>query len=117
MPEYILLLHEDPSQYEALSPSDMQAVIEKYKNWSAALAAKGQLKGGHKLQDGTGRSLRRNGSATTVSITDGPYAESKEVIGGLFHITAASYDEAVEISRTCPHVEFGVVEIREIEVV
>lgn len=114
MPEYILLLHEDPSQYAAMSPADMQAIIEKYKLWSDTTGAKGQLLGGHKLADSGRRISMRAGA---IAVTDGPYAETKEVIGGFFHIRAASYDEAVEISKTCPHVANGVVEVREIDAV
>jgi hypothetical protein len=40
-------------------------------------------------------------------VTDGPFAESKEVLGGYFTINAASYDEAVTIARTCPHIVYG----------
>ncbi len=42
-----------------------------------------------------------------VTVTDGPFAESKEVLGGLFVINAASYEEAVEIAKTCPHAKCG----------
>ncbi len=54
----------------------------------------GVLTRGEKLQDGTGRVLRRTLDHT--SITDGPYTESKEVIGGLFEIQADNYEKAVE---------------------
>ncbi len=48
--------------------------------------------------------------------TDGPFAEAKEVIGGIFTIDADSYDEAVEISKDCPHLKYGGwIEVREVE--
>lgn len=109
MPQYILLLHEDPAAFAGVSPSEMQAVIQKYGAWSQKLAQAGQLRGGEKLEDGTGRVIRAG------VVSDGPYTEAKEVIGGYFVIEAASYDEAVEISRSCPHCEYGVVEVRQIE--
>ena len=74
----------------------------------------GVLTRGEKLQDGTGRVLRR--SRGSISITDGPYTESKEVIGGLFAVEAENYQAAVGIARECPHLEYGVVEIREVEI-
>ena len=49
------------------------------------------------------------------TVTDGPYAESREVIGGLFIVEAASYEEVVELSKDCPHLDFGTVEIREVQ--
>jgi hypothetical protein len=74
----------------------------------------GLLTRGEKLQDGTGRVLRRR--SAEVSITDGPYTESREVIGGLFEIQAEDYEAAVKAARDCPHLEYGVIEIREIEI-
>ena len=74
----------------------------------------GKLTAGKKLADGEGRVLRRSGGQ--LSISDGPYTESKEVVGGLFEIVADNYDQAVEIANQCPHLEFGIVEVREIEI-
>jgi hypothetical protein len=92
----------------------MQAIIQKYSAWKRRMQESGVLSRGEKLQDGTGRVLRR--SRGSISITDGPYTESKEVIGGLFAVEAENYQAAVEIARDCPHLEYGVVEIRAIEI-
>ncbi len=117
MPKYMLLLHE-PATLAAemagqLSPEQIQSVIQRYREWAGGLAAAGKLAGGDKLQDMTGRVLKRAGGTTQV--TDGPYAESKEVIGGYFVLEAADYAEAVELSKGCPHLDHGPVEIREVE--
>ena len=91
----------------------MQAIIEKYSAWAGKLASQGRLAGGNKLQDGSGRAVRRaNGK---VAVTDGPYTEAKEIVGGYFIVEADSYEQAVELASDCPHVENGVVEVREIE--
>ncbi len=114
MPNYILLLHENPASFQDMSADEMQAIIQKYTAWKDQMAQAGKLTGGTKLTDGAGRVLRRvNGQP---SISDGPYTESKEVIGGLFEIVADNYDQAVEIARECPHLEFGTVEVREVEI-
>ena len=55
------------------------------------------------------------GSAGSAKVTDGPYAEAREVIGGLFILEAASYDEVVSLCQDCPHLEFGTIEIREVQ--
>jgi hypothetical protein len=115
MPNYVLFLHEDPSAFEHVSPEEMQAIIQKYSAWKRRMESAGVMVRGEKLQDGTGRVLRRAGERT--SITDGPYTESKEVIGGLFEIRAENYESAVEAAEGCPHLEFGTIEIREVEVV
>lgn len=113
MPNYLLFLREDPSVFEHVSPAEMQAIIQKYTDWKRRLQEAGRLTGGEKLQDGTGRVLRKTAGQT--SITDGPYTESKEIIGGLFEIRAEDYEAAVAIAGECPHLEYGAIEIREIE--
>ena len=105
MPQYMLLLHEDPAAFADASPSEMQAIIQRYAVWAKKIAGEGRLVSSSKLQDGTGRSLRAANGGITV--TDGPYTEVKEVIGGYFMIRADDYDHAVELSRGCPHVDFG----------
>lgn len=118
MSQFMLLLYGDEANNEfwmQMSPEDMQRAIEKYAAWSSRLAAEGKLRGGEKLRDGTGRVMRGTGAEQRV--TDGPFSETKEVIGGYFLIEAADYDEAVRIASTCPQLEFGgTVEVREIEV-
>jgi hypothetical protein len=113
MPEYILLLHADSDAYSSLSPAEIQGVISRYKNWREALATKGHKAGGQKLQDATGRTMKNGGGK--VVITDGPYAETREVVGGFFHFAADSFEQAVELSRDCPHLQYGTIEIRQIE--
>jgi hypothetical protein len=113
MPTYLLFLHEDPSVFERVSPEEMQAIIQKYSNWKQRMLDAGALTGGEKLQDGTGRVLR--GTGGRPSVTDGPYTESKEIIGGFFEIRAESYEQAVQAASDCPHLEYGAIEIREVE--
>jgi len=109
----MLLLHESATWAPNISPDEIQGIIERYTKWSESLAAKGHLRGGNKLQDGTGRTVRAGKGGP--SVTDGPYTEGKEVIGGYFLLEAASYEEAAELCKDCPHLDFGVIEIREIE--
>ncbi len=114
MPDYLLLLHERPSDFSGLSNEQIEAVISEYMAWSQKLGAEGKLVGGQKLRDEGGRHL--SGYNGDFRVTDGPFAEAKEVIGGFFSITAADYDEAVEISKECPHLKYGGrIELREIE--
>ncbi len=113
---YILLLHQN-EQGPSMSPEEMQAVIAKYKAWGQRLREAGKFVASDKLEDGTARILRSD--AGKVRITDGPFAETKDVIGGYFVIQVANWDEAVEASRDCPHLHFGFgpIEIRRIQVV
>jgi hypothetical protein len=116
MPEFMLLLHENPASFASLSPDEMQRIIQKYSAWSAGLASQGKLVGGDKLRDEGGKHLRRKTSAgARAAVVDGPYTEVKEIVGGYFKVAAADYDEAVKLAGDCPHLEFGWIEIREIE--
>jgi len=79
-------------------------------NAAGQLAAEGRMKGSNKLQDGTARQL------TKLGAIEGPFPATKETIGGYFVIEAADYAEAVELTRSCPHIDFGRIEIRQVDV-
>lgn len=115
MPNYLLLLEEDPASFAHVTPEEMQRIIARYSAWTERMAREGHLVGGHKLREEGGRLMTRRGGEVTV--TDGPYAEAREVVGGLFVIAAEDYDAAVRIARDCPHLEYGSIRVREIEVV
>jgi len=76
-------------------PEQMQKIIEKYRAWGDGLRAAGRLIESNKLRDGEGRVLRRGNGKPRV--LDGPYSETKEVVGGYFAVRAADYDEAVTL--------------------
>lgn len=101
-----------------MSPAEMQKVLEKYMAWGQRLGAKGKIDHGNKLQDGHGRVVGKVGGERTSrpTVTDGPYAEAKEIIGGYWIIEAKDYDEAVSLVADSPHIEYGTLEIRAVEV-
>ena len=114
MPNYMLLLHEQPMDYSQFSPEQIEAVIGEYIAWRKQIEADGKFVGGEKLKDEGGRHLA--GTDGDFRVTDGPFAEAKEVIGGYFTIAANDYDDAVEISKTSPHLKYGGrIELREVE--
>ena len=114
MPGYMLLLHSSTAEFEDVSAQDIQDIIAEYMNWRNDLDTKGILTGGQKLADEGGKHLRSNGGE--IRVTDGPFAEVKEALGGFFSITADNYDSAVEISKSCPHLKYGGwIELREID--
>lgn len=113
MPKYMMFLHESPEVSRDWTPEQMQQVIERYGAWSRGLAEKSKLLRGEKLREEGGRHLWPGGAGVTIA--DGPYSETKEVLSGFFEIEAADYDEAAALARTCPHLEFGWIELREIE--
>lgn len=113
MPKFMLLLHEAAGEFAALSPTEMQAVFERYNAWGKALADKGAMRGGEKLGDEHGRWLKRGPKG--VQISDGPFNESKEIIGGYFAIEADDYDTAVALAQDCPHLDHGWIEVRRVD--
>ena len=116
MESYILLLRDTSVAKPRLSPEEIQAIIAKYKAWGQRLRDAGRIAGASKLEDGTGRVML--GSGAQVRISDGPFTETKDVIGGFYILNADSYDEAVELCRDCPHLEYGGgIEIRRVQVV
>jgi hypothetical protein len=112
MPQFVLLLHDAGKFDPNMSPEQMQAIIQRYVAWRGKVQQNARAVSGHKLRDGEGRVMR---GADAVRVTDGPYAEAREVIGGLFVIEGTSYDEVVDLCKDCPHLEFGSIEIREVE--
>jgi hypothetical protein len=95
------------------SPERMQTQMQKWMNWIQRLKEQGIYITGEPLQPG-GKVI----SSAKKIITDGPFAEGKEVVAGFFMIRANSLDEAVDVSKDCPVFENGgSVEVREIRVI
>ena len=94
-----------------VSPRVLQAHLEKWYAWSDELARQGRRNAGTPLADG-GKAVRGRDRL----VTDGPYAESKDLVTGAMIIDAASLDDAVEVARGCPTYEFaGSVEVRPVQ--
>jgi hypothetical protein len=116
MANFLLLLHQTPTKFRNLSPQEIQKILGSYIAWRESLVKRNKMRGGEKLTDDGGRHMRTKDGK--VSVTDGPYSESQEILGGFFMIEAADYEEAVEIARTCPHlVADKWIEVRQVDVV
>ena len=101
MAHFMLLLYDNPSHWATLSPEEMQKAIEKYGAWTK----KAFTKDSKRLAEDAGRVIRAQGGKPRA--TDGPYSETKEVLGGYYTIEAANYEEAVQRSLDHPHLEYG----------
>ncbi len=109
MAQFMLLLYDDPSGWTKLSPEEMQKALEKYMAWTK----KPFRVDSKRLAPDAGRVMRSQGGKPRV--TDGPYSETKEVLGGYYTIEAANYDEAVRLVMDHPHLEYGgTIEIRQV---
>jgi hypothetical protein len=90
----------------------MQKYFEKWMTWIKSMKEKGQYLAGDPLEDTPSKVLR---GPHGKSVSDGPFAEAKEVVGGYMLITAKNIEEAAGIARDCPGFERGAaVEIRQI---
>lgn len=113
MSKFMVLLYDDPAGFMSLSPEEMQKAIQKYVTWGDRLRAEGVILDGAKLKDEAGKVVRNENGRVRTS--DGPHTESKEVLGGYYLVQAASYEDAVARMSDCPHLQFGTMEIRELD--
>ncbi len=111
MKEYLFLFRGGDGTTVQQSPEKWQEHMQKWMKWMGELGQQGKFVGAQPLTT-TGKQV--TGSKKVV--TDGPFMEGKEMVGGYLICKADSYDEAVDISKGCPILEFddGAVEIREI---
>jgi hypothetical protein len=115
MAKYLVLARSSNVMRPEMSPAEIQRIIQKYKDWSTKLYQAGKVHDSNKLVDREGRVVRRRGEG--LDVTDGPYAESKELLGGYWMIEAGSYDEAIQLLSDSPHLGFGgSFEVRRVEV-
>jgi hypothetical protein len=113
MQRYLLLIRGEEGRYAALSPEEIQGILQRFAKWREELTAGGHNPQGQKLRDGTGRNLKLSGGKLIV--TDGPFAETREILGGYYMFDAESFEQAVELAKGCPVLPFGPIEIREVE--
>jgi hypothetical protein len=112
MSQFMLFIRngDEPNEF---SPEQIQQAIQRFSTWAKKLREQGKLIAAEKLKDNEGLLLStRSGQI----IVDGPFAETKETIGGYFIIEAATLEEAIEITKECPALsDGGKVELREVE--
>ncbi len=113
MAKFLILARGTGEAYKNLSPQEMQQVVQKYMAWSDEMRKSGRLLHGEKLRDDGGRVIR--GANGKVTVTDGPFAESKEILGGFWMVEATSYEQIQRDLANHPHLRAGSLEVREIE--
>ncbi len=109
--KYILLIYSSEQQWNAMTPQQVQGMMGQYRTFTQSIQASGHMVGGDRL-DGvsTATTVRvRDGKTLT---TDGPYAETKEQLGGYYLIEAKDIDEAIGIAARLPGASYGSVEVR-----
>ena len=99
---YLLLLHVNES-WRKLGREELEQYVTQNHAWLEHLMTSGKAKGGQALARSGAIVSGKNGR----SITDGPFAESKEVVGGYLLLNISTFEEALAIAKTCPALAFG----------
>jgi hypothetical protein len=108
--QYMLLIHHEA---DGLSASELSQMMQEYIAFSQDLMKSGKLKAGDRLESsGTATTVRvRNGKTVT---TDGPFAETKEQLGGYYLVEAKDRNEAIAIAARIPGARVGSIEVRSV---
>jgi hypothetical protein len=113
--QYALLIYGDEESPEGRSDEERRAWYAEYSALSTDLRTEGKLLGGEELQPvATATAVRVRNGDTIVS--DGPFAETKEVLGGFYLIDADSLDEAIDAAARIPSARIGTIEVRPVVV-
>ncbi|MEM9382341.1 MAG: YciI family protein [Planctomycetota bacterium] len=109
--QYLLMIYTAESVDDSLSAPEMGRLMENYGRFHEELEGAGAFAGGARLRGvSSATSVRRRDGEFTL--TDGPFAETKEQLGGYYLVEAASLDEAVQWAKKIPSVDLGTIEVR-----
>jgi hypothetical protein len=111
MSAYMLLIVEPHGQRESRGPVDGHAAYKRMGAWGEALKARGVLLGVNSLKAGATRLAVRSGKPR---VTDGPFTEAKEFVGGYFLVDCPTRERALELAQECPAAEWATIEVREV---
>jgi hypothetical protein len=112
MPSFILLLHRNSQSMSDLSPEATAQLLKDFGTWTAKMRSEGRYVGSDRLTEAVKTVSAKGGQ---FAVTDGPYAESKEIVGGYYSITAKDFAEACEVAKGYPMLKHGGrVEVRQI---
>jgi len=111
--QYLLLIYAAESDWVNLKEAETQEILKEYMSFTEDLRRTGKYVGANELKPvATATTVRvRKGKKT---VTDGPFAETKEQLGGYYLVEAGNLDEAIELAARIPSVRFGSIEVRPI---
>lgn len=113
MARYLFLLHREDADFDCLTQTERDSLMSSFVAWTESLKARGHLAGVERLRPDGGSTVRKK---RDVVVVDGPYAEMRELVSGLYIVEAAGDDEANRIAGECPLVAIGgCVEVRAID--
>ena len=111
--QYLLLIYDREKHWEALPEAELGKVMAEFRAFGESITTSGHYKLGHQLHPTSAATTLRekNGKLSTI---DGPFAETKEQLGGFYLIEAKDLDEALAVAARCPGARYGAVEVRPI---
>jgi len=109
--QYLLLINDDESQWGTMPEADREAIYAEYGRFTEEVAASGALLGANQLQPAASATVVHVENGKTLT-TDGPFAETKEVLGGYYLIDVETLDEALEWAAKIPSARYGHIEVR-----
>ena len=109
--QYLLMIYQNEAEYDKVDPATLQKVFEEYGAFTQSIVQSGNFKAGDRLQPtSTATTVRiRDGKTLT---TDGPFAETREQLGGYYLVEAKDLDAALAMAARIPGARFGSVEVR-----
>ncbi|MCQ4085001.1 YciI family protein [Streptomyces sp. RB6PN25] len=113
MPQYLLLIYDDESAVAGIGQEQFDQLLKEHRSFGERNAS--VLRGGHALEPTTTATSIRKDSTGNVTVTDGPFAETKEALGGFYIVEAADLDEAIAVAKQVP-APYGGVEVRPVRV-
>lgn len=112
--QYLLLIYEDEKIWGGYSEAQAGAILDEYRTFTQDIVQSGHFKAGEALQPtGTARTVRVRDGETITS--DGPFAETREQLGGYYLVEAKDMEEALAIGKRIPAAKSGIIEVRPIQ--
>lgn len=115
MGQYALLIYTEETPREEVSQEQWQQVMDAYNAFTKEITDRGLIRGGEALDPSSTATTVRVRDGKTVT-TDGPFAETKEVLGGFYLLECKNLDEAIEMAAKIPGAQQGSIEVRPVTV-
>jgi hypothetical protein len=111
--KYLCLIYEDESRFPSVPKDQLDQIMGEYRAFGDSIKQSGHYVGGNQLQPTHAATTIRSRNGK-VSTTDGPFAETKEQLGGYYLIEARDLNDAIQVASRIPSVKFGSIEVRPI---
>jgi hypothetical protein len=109
--KYVLLIHDEEKVWESMQPAEYKSMHDEYMRYTQELRESGRYRAGEALQPvATATTVRVRGGQ--IQTTDGPFAETREQLGGFYLVDAENLDEAIALAARIPSARIGSIEVR-----